>query len=891
MKINFNTKKLLWTLVSIVLGALTASAIPAHPRAVNVAQSDGSQLTIKLVGDEFYHRTMTTDGYTLMQRSNGDYVYAVQSGPGLAASNMIAHNPQARTGAELQMLSTLKQGLYDQTAVAQGRKIHSNRDKMTKPNLKADYERFRGLVILINFNNKTFSYGNSFFDNMLNQENYQGYTNKNGQYVSCTGSARDYFYDNSMGQFSPHFDVVGPVTVNYSCTTPQGYNNCGDIFIAACNAADALIDFSDYDCDGDGIVDIIYFIVAGYTSNFGGNNSGYLWPHEYDMRAYTYNRYDGVTLGTYSCSGEIYGWEGYGYVDPDGIGTMVHEFSHALGLMDLYDTDYESNGSANHPDDWDVMAGAGYLDNSHTPAGYTIWERYRLGFTEDLNLIDQKRSGYVLEPVNTSNAGYWLATQNDNEYFIIDNRQQTGWDRFIPGHGMTIYRVEYDENQWWYNTINCNASHMYYEMLRAGNGSGATASDPFPGSRNVRAINNTTRPSLKTWGGILNEMGLANITETNGIITFDVVNGDGSAPAPQLSVNPSSLSMSAEVGQTVTQTFTLTGTNLTNNVSVSISGNNAFSVNPANVSVSDAANGKVITVTYTPTAAGTQTATVTCASNGASSVTVNVTGTATVPPTITVNPSSLSFTGTVGETYTKTFTVTGTNLSSYLTLTLNNANGVYSINPTRITANQAANGATVTVTYTPTEAGTNNASVTISGGGATSKTVTLNGTATPPPTITVNPSSLSLASAIGDICTKTFTVTGANLSSDMTLTLNDANGVYSINPTRITPSQAASGVTVTVTYAPITLGTQTATVTCASNGASSVTVNLTGTAILKGDVNDDGKIAPDDIAALINYLLGEEVNPFNWNNADVNSDDTITPADIAALINILLGID
>ena len=308
----------------------------------------------------------------------------------------------------------------------------------------------------------------------------------------------------------------------------------------------------------------------------------------------------------------------------------------------------------------------------------------------------------------------------------------------------------------------------------------------------------------------------------------------GGTPTPQLSVNPTSLSMSAEVGQTVTKTFTVTGNNLTNNVSVSISGNSAFSVSPTSVSVSDATNGKVITVTYTPTTAGTQTATVTCASTGASSVTVNVTGTATAPAaTIAVNPSTLSFTGIVGETYTKTFTVTGTNLSSYLTLTLNNANGVYSITPSRITASQAANGATVTVTYAPTAAGTNNASITISGGGATSKTVTLNGTATAPARyITVNPTSLSMNTTVGEPTTKTFTVTGTNLTGNLSLAVSGGNGTFSVSPTSITANQAASGRTVTVTYNPQTFGTNNATVTISGGGADAVTVTLNGQADL-----------------------------------------------------------
>lgn len=528
MKTNF--KKFFWVLSFIVAGVMTASAIPAHPRPVDVVQSDGTRLTVRLVGDEFYHRTMTTDGYTLLQKVNGDYVYAVESGSTLIASDVVAHNPQLRNAGELKLLSKLPKGLTDKTLTAQGKNFHATRDRQNATT-RTDYKDFRGLLILINYNDKTFTYGNSFFDDMMNKKDYTGFYRPDGSFVSCTGSARDYYYDNSMGVFEPQFDVVGPVTVNYSCTYPQGSSwSVGDVFVAAVNALNPSVDFSRYDGDGDGIVDMIYFVVAGYTANFSGNNSGYLWPHQFYMYYFTSDLYDGVYLGRYSCSGEIYGWEDYGYTDPDGIGTICHEFTHALGLMDLYDTDYAQNGQSNDPGDWDLMAGGCYLNNSRTPAGLSIWERYRLGFAMPDQIAEMK-PGYSLQPLNTSNTGYWLATPNDNEFFMLENRQNTRWDAYLPGHGMLITRVEYDENMWAYNDINAYADHMYYELLRAGNVYWGDASDPFPGTNDVTKINNLTTPNLLTWNGQDNDFGLANITETNGIITFDVVNGDGTSPA------------------------------------------------------------------------------------------------------------------------------------------------------------------------------------------------------------------------------------------------------------------------------------------------------------------------------------------------------------------------
>ena len=527
MKIT-NFKKFLCVFLFVVAGVLTVVAIPAHPRPMDVSQSDGSRLTIRLLGDEFYHRTMTTDGYTLLRRSNGDYVYAVESGSTLVASDVVAHNPLMRNASELKMLSKLQKGLSDKTLAARGQTMHASRDQLNA-SIRTDYQNFRGLLVLINFSDRTFNYGGDYFEDMMNKKNYTGFYRTDGSFVSCTGSARDYYYDNSMGLFDPQFDVVGPVNVNYSCTSPNGTSSVGNIFVSAINALNPTVDFSRYDGDGDGVVDMIYFVVAGYTSNFSGNNSGYLWPHQYYMYYYTYQRYDGVYLGRYSCSGEIYGWEDYGYTDPDGIGTICHEFTHSLGLMDLYDTNYNQNGQANDPGDWDIMAGGCYMNNSRTPVGFSLWERYRLGFA-DPEEITEKRAGYSLEPLNTSNTGYWLATPNDNEFFMLENRQKTGWDAYLPGHGMLITRVEVDQNVWSNNTINANASHMYYELLRAGNGFGSNSNDPFPGTDHVTEINNLTMPNLMTWDGQANEYGLNNIAENNKIITFNVVNGDGTTP-------------------------------------------------------------------------------------------------------------------------------------------------------------------------------------------------------------------------------------------------------------------------------------------------------------------------------------------------------------------------
>ncbi|MBR5170633.1 MAG: C10 family peptidase [Muribaculaceae bacterium] len=196
-------------------------------------------------------------------------------------------------------------------------------------------------------------------------------------------------------------------------------------------------------------------------------------------------------------------------------------------------------------------------------------------------------------------------------------------------------------------------------------------------------------------------------------------------------------------------------------------------------------------------------------------------------PELTVNPTSLSFTGSqVGQTYTKTFTVTGTDLTG--NVTISSSNSVYTVSPATLTAAQAQAGATVTVTYKPTTAGTQTANITVASSGAESKTVTVSGTATTVPTINVNPATVNMNTTVGTPVTATFTVTGANLTNAVYLTCNGQ--FFSIDKTNITKNAANSGVTVTVTYNPTTYGNHTGTVTLTSSGAQNATVTLKGTA-------------------------------------------------------------
>ena len=302
---------------------------------------------------------------------------------------------------------------------------------------------------------------------------------------------------------------------------------------------------------------------------------------------------------------------------------------------------------------------------------------------------------------------------------------------------------------------------------------------------------------------------------------------------PVLKATPASLNFSTSVGSSQRKTVYIKGTAITSNVTLSVSGA-GYSIDVTAMTAATAMSGKSVAVTFNPTEAGSYPGSITVKSAGAVDLVIPLNGTANDnTPLITVNPTSLSFSSLTGETVTKTFTVNGANLTGDLTLTLNDANSVYSVNKTSITAAQATSGTTVTVTYAPNAAGTHNATVTVSGGGAASQTVSLNGTATEPVrTITATPSSLTFNNLVGETATQTFNVTGENLTGNLTLALNDANGVYGIEPATITKAEATAGKTVTVTYAPTVFGNHNATITISGGSANPVTVTLAGQANL-----------------------------------------------------------
>lgn len=528
--------------MAMLCGIAIFYARPAYRGTTRVLQPDGSSVSIRLVGDEYLHYNVTDDGYSLVRRDDGAYVYAQMNDEGqLEATALLAHDAGQRTAEERYYVEKVGRLVPQPTAqmaqvrrhnqVQRARQLSQNRASLY------DYSKFRGLVILVEYKDCSFRYSSysNIMDGMINSDNYTGnsYTNFSyyGTNYRCTGSVRDYYRDNSDGIFVPTFDVVGPVKVNRSQYYVNSTENAVQLMVDACTAADSQVNFSDYDVDGDGTVDMIYFIFAGLGSYIQGNDSRLLWPHQFDIRYQRNVRKDGVYLGRYACSNELFGWSDWSVLE--GIGTMCHEFTHVLGLPDLYDTGNQYQGECVTPATWSVMASGADGNYGRTPCGFSLFERHALGFTTPQ--IITEAGNFSLEALNVSNAGYRLNTPVKKESFYIENRQNTKWDAVLPGHGMLIFRVDSTNTSAWgeTNTVNDNPAHPYYELIRAGGVKSdsyyaaiGAASDPFPGTKNIRIINNETTPNLKTWAGKPNSFGLRNIRESNGVITFEAYGVD-----------------------------------------------------------------------------------------------------------------------------------------------------------------------------------------------------------------------------------------------------------------------------------------------------------------------------------------------------------------------------
>lgn len=457
-------------LISAVLSLCAAMtfAIPAKKNWKVVSQSDGTTIRVSQAGDEHLHYYITEDNVPLYKAADNRYCYLTIENGKLHNSGVLAHESAARSAKELQVMNTI----HDLAPIARqmAAKKRSAAKRCGRPDRlpsKDDISVFKGskkaLVILAAFSDKSFSKGDDaivkFYDEVLNQEGYS----QNG----AAGSVHDYFKDMSRGEFDLTFDIVGPVKVSKSATyyggpSPimGGADHIGEFITEAIKKADEKcdIDWKKYDWDDDGEVEQVFVLYAGYGQATGGP-TGTIWPNAWTLDEALQNNdgnggfsIDGVFINQYACSNELYLDSG---TVPMGLGVFCHEFSHCMGLPDMYDTNY---GSTPTMGDWDLLAGGSYNGPQGIgwcPAGWTSYERAYAGWLE----LTELKAGDIIKGMTSLEEadGKAYVIYNDNhkdEYYLLENHKGMGWDKYTPENGLLIIHVDYDKDLFDNNIVN-----------------------------------------------------------------------------------------------------------------------------------------------------------------------------------------------------------------------------------------------------------------------------------------------------------------------------------------------------------------------------------------------------------------------------------------------------
>lgn len=478
---DWNMKQRIFILNALLCLVLSVWAVPAK-RGVwcSLSLVDGTEVKAQLVGDEFLHYYVSEDGTKYVQ-DEATGLYRKMTDEVTARRRSAVRRAQAQ-GRQKRML----------------RKAQAN---------NAFQGTKKGLIILAEFTNSKFKSGHdlALYERIANDENYSD--------NNFRGSIKDYFKAQSHGLFELDFDVAGICQLQHPYAY-YGKNNSqkedvkpGEMVAEACLwAHEHGFDFSKYDWNGDGEVDQVFVLYAGHgEASYKDANT--VWPHMFYLSASDYGKplsLDGVTVDTYACSSELNG-DG----NLDGIGTFCHEFSHCMGFPDLYDT--SSDGGWFGMGDFDLMCSGSYNGDGICPAGYSAYEKAQCGWLtlKDMTNIEQETSIVGVQPMSADGDAYVIKNKgHEDEYYILENRQKTGWDSYLPASGLMITHVDYDADIWDWNMPNTSGKyedangntktndHQRLTIFRAGKSTDeyGDASDLYPyGSNN--SLTKTSSPA------------------------------------------------------------------------------------------------------------------------------------------------------------------------------------------------------------------------------------------------------------------------------------------------------------------------------------------------------------------------------------------------------------
>jgi len=528
----------LLTILLLICPAVTVIASPAYPGLVIKKQPDGTTISLYLVGDEKVHRMESEDGYSLLYNNNHVIVYAVSDEAGdLVPSSVPARDVSLRSSSDQSFLKGIPKKLnFSPSQISTAKNIWTM-VQSAKGNDNSNRFRAgtvtRAICTLVNFSNKSMAKTSTVaaFNNLMNQVGY-------GSSSGDKGSVHDFFVENSYGKVDLEITVAGPYTLSKACsyygandstkTPPQDYiSRLTEFGKEAANLTfnDASINPNDYDNDGDGVIDAFHIIYAGYGEESGGADTC-IWAHENPNISL---KFGSKMLEQYSCSPELRGNFGTNITH---IGVICHEMGHIFGSPDFYDTDYEgSGGNFLGTGKWDLMGGGSWNNAGACPAHINMYQKIKMGWVTPVTLSSAQAITGMLNSAKNAVA-YLYNTTTPGEYYVLENRQQTGFDTYIPGHGLLIWHAGVITNSdLLSNMLNAGSPQKMYPVCASatGNPSGTPASYgninsegcPYPGSSGNTSFTDYTVPAATSWKGANTLKPVTEIQEKNSAVSFN----------------------------------------------------------------------------------------------------------------------------------------------------------------------------------------------------------------------------------------------------------------------------------------------------------------------------------------------------------------------------------
>lgn len=549
-------KKLL-LFFALLAVSVSVKAAKAQSGTVTVKQSDGSLIRVILHGDEHFSYSTTDDGVLLVQEGNSYYIAKVKQDGTLASTAILAHDSQTRNAEEVLAIEKQDKSRFYAYMDSMAERFLSTRAvPAANPPLFPHTGSPKAIVILVEFQDVPFTLTNP-------RKSFYQYLNGEGKPVNYGhnedrnhGSVKQYFTDMSFGTYTPQFDVYGPVKLSQPLKHYGGDVggvkdvNVRDMVTEACTLMDDSLDFSRYDSNHDGYADLVYLIYSGYSQSINGNSTDCIWPKVFSVPE---RIYDGVKVARAGLNNELIGFPGAFKKSPlqriNGIGLFCHEFSHCMGLPDFYPTYAPAQGDNQGMEDWSLMDGGEYVNNGYTPTAYTAWEREAFDWMS-VETLSETTNAINIQPIDKGGKAYRIVNDNDasgNEYFMMENIQQTGWNEKQRGHGLLIYHVNYDSYLFSLtaNAVNNIKGKPRMTVVPADgllNSSYVETNrdklfaqykgDPFPGTSGIHTFNDAMNlPNIKPYHGSKWDKSLTGITEDThlGLVTFNFIKGTPTA--------------------------------------------------------------------------------------------------------------------------------------------------------------------------------------------------------------------------------------------------------------------------------------------------------------------------------------------------------------------------